>query len=67
MPVFAYEAIDASGQKVSREVNASSKDDALKQIRSQGLRPTRIAMKAKQAAQAARRRKRKGGSSFSIG
>jgi len=61
MPVFAYEAIDASGQKVSREVNASSKDDALKQIRSQGLRPTRIAMKAKQAAQAAPEKKKKRG------
>jgi type IV pilus assembly protein PilC len=61
MPVFAYEAIDASGQKVKREVNASSKDDALKQISSQGLRPTRIAMKAKQAAEAAPEKKRKRG------
>jgi type IV pilus assembly protein PilC len=52
MPVFAYEAIDASGQKVAREVNASSKDDALKQIKSQGLRPTRIAVKAAKPAPA---------------
>src|SRR5688572_16110825 len=61
MPVFAYEAVDASGQKVSREVNASSKDEAIKQIRSQGLRPTRIAVKAKaQAAAPAEKKKRKG-------
>ena len=61
MPVFAYEAVDASGQKVNREVNASSKDEAIKQIRSQGLRPTRIAVKAKaQAAAPAEKKKRKG-------
>ena len=61
MPVFAYEAVDASGQKVNREVNASSKDEAIKQIRSQGLRPTRIAVKAKaQAAAPTEKKKRKG-------
>jgi type IV pilus assembly protein PilC len=61
MPVFAYEAVDASGQRVSREVNASSKDEAIKQIRSQGLRPTRIAVKAKaQAAAPAEKKKKKG-------
>ena len=60
MPVFAYEAVDASGQKVSREVNASSKDEAIKQIRSQGLRPTRIAVKAKAAAAPAEKKKKKG-------
>ena len=61
MPVFAYEAVDASGQKVNREVNASSKDEAIKQIRSQGLRPTRIAVKAKpQAAAPAEKKKKKG-------
>jgi type IV pilus assembly protein PilC len=61
MPVFAYEAVDASGQKVSREVNASSKDEAIKQIRSQGLRPTRIAVKAKAAAAAPAEKKKKRG------
>jgi type IV pilus assembly protein PilC len=60
MPVFACEAIDSSGQKVNREVNASSKDDAIKQIRSQGLRPTRITMKAKAAAAAPTEKKKKG-------
>ena len=61
MPVFAYEAVDASGQKVNREVNASSKDEAIKQIRSQGLRPTRIAVKAKaQAAAPAEKKKKRG-------
>ena len=61
MPVFAYEAVDASGQKISREVNASSKDEAIKQIRSQGLRPTRIAVKAKaQPAATGEKKKKKG-------
>jgi len=49
MPVFAYEAVDANGQKITREVSASSKDDAIKQIRAQGLRPTRVTVKAKPA------------------
>ena len=45
MPVFAFEAVDASGRKVRDEVNANSKDDAIKSIRSKGLRPTRVAQK----------------------
>ena len=57
MPAFTYEAIDSTGQKVSREVTASSKDDALKQIRSQGLRPTRIAVKPKSRQEAAAKKK----------
>ena len=60
MPVFAYEAVDANGQKGSREVSASSKDDALKQIRSQGLRPTRIAVKAQPSGESGGEKKKKG-------
>ena len=52
MPVFAVEAVDVNGQKVKKEVNASSKDDAIKQIRSEGLRPTRVAMRARTKAAA---------------
>lgn len=61
MPVFAYEAIDSSGQKVSREVNAASKDEAIKQIRAQGLRPTRVAVKAQKAAAGSGEKKKKQG------
>ena len=42
MPVFAFEAIKNDGQKVKSEVTAGSKDEAIKKIQSQGLRPTRI-------------------------
>ena len=45
MPVFAYEAVDRNGQRVRQEVDAASKDDAIKQIRSQGLRPTRVQLR----------------------
>ncbi len=45
MPVFAYEAIDTSGQRVKKELDAPSKDEAIKKIRSQGLRPTKIVMR----------------------
>ncbi|MCH2365331.1 MAG: type II secretion system F family protein [Planctomycetes bacterium] len=42
MPVFAFEAIKDDGQKVKSEVTAESKDEAIKKIKDQGLRPTRI-------------------------
>ena len=42
MPVFAFEAIKKDGQKVKSEVTAESKDEAIKKIQGQGLRPTRI-------------------------
>ena len=42
MPVFAFEAIKDDGQKVKSEVTAESKDEAIKKIQDQGLRPTRI-------------------------
>jgi type IV pilus assembly protein PilC len=61
MPVFACEAIDASGQKVQKDLNASSKDDALKQLRAQGLRPTRVTVKPKAAPQAGGEKKKKKG------
>ena len=58
MPVFAVEAIDSNGQKVKKEIDASSKDAAIKQIRSDGLRPTRISMKARSAAKADDKKKK---------
>ena len=45
MPVFAFEALDRNGQKVRQEIKASSKDDAIKQIRGQGMRPTRVQLR----------------------
>jgi len=53
VPLFAFEALDRSGQKVKQEINASSKDDAIKQIRSQGLRPTRVQLRPGAAKKAA--------------
>jgi type IV pilus assembly protein PilC len=53
MPVFAFEAVDNNGQKVRSDVTANSKDDAIKQIRQKGLRPTRIAQKKGGSAPAA--------------
>ena len=42
MPVFAYEALKNDGQKVKSEVTADSKNEAIKKIQEQGLRPTSI-------------------------
>ena len=55
MPVFAYEAIDTSGQRVKKELDASSKDEAIKLIRSQGLRPTKIILRPGTAVAAAKK------------
>jgi type IV pilus assembly protein PilC len=52
MPVFTYEAIDTSGQRVKKELDAASKDEAIKKIKSQGLRPTKVTMRAGGAAAA---------------
>lgn len=46
MPTYAYEAMNSSGQEVKNEVEASSKEDAIKQIRSKGFFPTTIREKA---------------------
>ena len=42
MPVFAFEAIKADGEKVKSEVTAASKDEAIRKIEDKGLHPTRI-------------------------
>ncbi len=61
MPVFAYEAKDVNGQVVKREISAASKEDAIRQIRAQNLRPTKIAEKKTAAAVATgEKRKKKG-------
>ncbi len=46
MPVFTYEAIDQGGQKIKKELDAPSKDEAIKRIKLQGLRPTRVTLSA---------------------
>ena len=45
MPLFAIEAIDTNGQRVRKEVDAKSKDDAIKQARAEGLRPHKVMVK----------------------
>jgi type IV pilus assembly protein PilC len=46
MPTFAFQAMNSSGQEVKDEVDAASKEDAIKQIRSKGYFPTTIREKA---------------------
>ena len=65
MPVFQYEAMDARGQEVRAEVEATSQEDAVSKIRSLGHFPTHIRLKGKRAAAAARPKKK--GKTFSFG
>ena len=46
MPVYQYEAMNASGQEVKDEVQALSSEEAVSKIRNLGLFPTKISEKA---------------------
>ena len=46
MPVYHYEAMNASGQEVKDEVQAPSSEEAVSKIRNLGLFPTKISEKA---------------------
>ena len=46
MPVYHYEAMNASGQEVKDEVQAPSSEEAVSKIRTLGLFPTKISEKA---------------------
>ena len=42
MPTFAYDAVNNAGKKQSGTIEATSADEALKKIRSQGLFPSGV-------------------------
>ncbi len=46
MPLYAFQAMNSSGQEVKDEVEAGSKEEAIKQIRAKGYFPTTIREKA---------------------
>ncbi|KPK97914.1 MAG: pilus assembly protein PilC [Planctomycetes bacterium SM23_65] len=64
MPVFQYEAMDASGKEVRAEVTALSQEEAITKIRGQGQFPTHIRLKGRVARAAGPSKK---GKTFAIG
>ena len=46
MPTFAFEGVDAKGQKVKKEIDAVDKDDALSKIRDLGYHATSVSEKS---------------------
>ena len=64
MPVFQYEAMDASGKEVRAEINATSQEEAISRIRGQGQFPTHIRLKGRTARAAGPSKK---GKTFAIG
>lgn len=46
MPIYAFEAMNASGQEVKDEIEAASPEEAIKKIRSKGFYPTRVKERA---------------------
>jgi type IV pilus assembly protein PilC len=53
MPIFAYEAINAQGQKETGELEAANRNQAIVEIRNAGLKPTKVAQRAETAARKA--------------
>ncbi len=64
MPVFQYEAMDATGKEVRAEIDASSQEEAISRIRGQGQFPTHIRLKGRPARAAGPSKK---GKTFAIG
>src|SRR5688572_28064930 len=46
MPTYAYEAMNASGQEVREEIEATSSEEAIAKIRGKGYFPTKVREKA---------------------
>ncbi len=46
MPVYVYEAMNASGQEVKEEIDASNSQEAIAKIRAKGYFPTKVREKA---------------------
>lgn len=46
MPLFAYEAMNSSGQEVKDEIEAASSEEAIAKIRGKGYFPTKVREKA---------------------
>lgn len=63
MPVFAYEAIDTTGKKHKKEMEAGDRNEAIQKIRTMGLRPTMVREKkgATKAAASSPDEKKSGG------
>ena len=59
MPIFAYEAINAQGQKETGELDAANRNQAILEIRNAGLKPTKVTQRAETAATRAQAKERK--------
>lgn len=46
MPLFTFEALDKSGKSVTGDIEANTRDEAIKKIRSQGQFPRKVLAKA---------------------
>lgn len=46
MPIYAYEAMNSSGQEVKDEIEAANSEEAIAKIRSKGFFPTKVKEKA---------------------
>ena len=71
MPIYAYEAANTAGKTQKGTIEATSSEEAVRKIRTQGLFPTSVREQkeaAKKAAAAGKKKKKKGkGMSITIG
>lgn len=61
MPNFAYEAINQQGQKQTGELEAENRNEAILEIRNNGLKPTKVTQVAAQAAASSAKASKKAG------
>ncbi|MGB7345494.1 MAG: type II secretion system F family protein, partial [Pirellulaceae bacterium] len=64
MPIYQFEAMDATGQEIRDEIDAANEEEAQTTIRQMGYFVTKISVK-KQVTKAEEKKKRKG--AFTIG
>jgi type IV pilus assembly protein PilC len=71
MPMFQYEAMDASGKEIKQEIEAADSIEAVSRIRSMGFFPTKVKEKGGRRQRAARApergKKKRAGTGFAIG
>ena len=67
MPIFQYEAMDATGQEIKDVIEAPSQDEAQATIRQMGYFVTKIAVKKARGKGAEQKKTKKKGKTFALG
>jgi type IV pilus assembly protein PilC len=67
MPIYQFEAMDATGQEIKDQIEAASEDEAQATIRQKGYFVTKLTVKKVKKGEAAKRAAKKKGKTFALG